>query len=40
MHGRCGGIIPTPYCTDHSTAVESAMEWHPAGGIRFAGLAR
>ncbi|MFI1712674.1 hypothetical protein [Streptomyces litmocidini] len=30
----CGGIIPTPYCTEHGTAVELAMEWHPANGIR------
>ncbi|MFE4660926.1 hypothetical protein ACFRFJ_30070 [Streptomyces hydrogenans] len=30
----CGGIIPTPYCPDHGTAAEPALEWHPGGGIR------
>ncbi|MFH9959681.1 hypothetical protein ACH4OX_36510 [Streptomyces roseolus] len=36
----CGGIIPTPYCTEHGRAAEPAMEWHPAGGIRCTHLTR
>ncbi|MFF9345343.1 hypothetical protein ACF1CG_36990 [Streptomyces sp. NPDC014773] len=30
----CGGIIPAPYCPEHGTAAEPALEWHPGGGIR------
>ncbi|MFF6794351.1 hypothetical protein ACFY9C_35375 [Streptomyces filamentosus] len=36
----CGGILPTPYCPDHGTTAEPAMEWHPAGGIRCTQLTR
>ncbi|WP_437074922.1 hypothetical protein [Streptomyces sp. enrichment culture] len=36
----CGGIIPTPYCADHGIAVEPALEWHPADGIRCTDLTR
>ncbi|MFC8823026.1 hypothetical protein [Streptomyces rochei] len=34
----CGGIIPTPYCPEHGSAVEPVMAWHPGGGIRCAAL--
>lgn len=36
----CGGLVPTPYCPEHGTAVEPVMEWHPADGIRCAALTR
>ncbi|TVL88424.1 hypothetical protein [Streptomyces sp. SAJ15] len=36
----CGGLIPTPYCPDHGTAVNPVLEWHPAGGIRCTDLTR
>ncbi|MGW6244383.1 hypothetical protein [Streptomyces roseolus] len=36
----CGGIIPVPYCPEHGTAAEPALEWHPGGGLRCGYLSR
>ncbi|CAL9634252.1 hypothetical protein SUDANB120_06158 (plasmid) [Streptomyces sp. enrichment culture] len=37
----CGGLTPVSWCGEHGdSAGPPAMEWHPGGGVRCAGLAR